>query len=89
MAPFDLLCWLVAPFQGLSHTADMQTREVLMKLTGRIECEGPNRHLYDFTGNLHLDGKRSESPSLNYVSLSSPPSSFFNVVKNAWNFDES
>ncbi|XP_038949933.1 phospholipid-transporting ATPase IB isoform X9 [Rattus norvegicus] len=45
--------------QGLSHTADMQTREVLMKLSGRIECEGPNRHLYDFTGTLHLDGKSS------------------------------
>ncbi|KAB0372810.1 hypothetical protein FD755_015563, partial [Muntiacus reevesi] len=43
--------------QGLSHTADMQTREVLMKLSGTIECEGPNRHLYDFTGNLNLDGK--------------------------------
>uniref|UniRef100_A0A7N5K6K4 Phospholipid-transporting ATPase n=1 Tax=Ailuropoda melanoleuca TaxID=9646 RepID=A0A7N5K6K4_AILME len=43
--------------QGLSHTADMQTREVLMKLSGTIECEGPNRHLYDFTGNLHIDGK--------------------------------
>ncbi|KAF0873170.1 AT8A2 ATPase, partial [Crocuta crocuta] len=43
--------------QGLSHTADMQTREVLMKLSGTIECEGPNRHLYDFTGNLHVDGK--------------------------------
>uniref|UniRef100_A0A8C4MY49 Phospholipid-transporting ATPase n=1 Tax=Equus asinus asinus TaxID=83772 RepID=A0A8C4MY49_EQUAS len=45
--------------QSLSHTADMQTREVLMKLSGTVECEGPNRHLYDFTGNLHLDG---ESP---------------------------
>ncbi|KAB1267807.1 Phospholipid-transporting ATPase IB [Camelus dromedarius] len=43
--------------QGLSHTADMQTRDVLMKLSGTIECEGPNRHLYDFTGNLNLDGK--------------------------------
>ncbi|XP_071466865.1 phospholipid-transporting ATPase IB isoform X2 [Marmota flaviventris] len=43
--------------QGLSQTADMQTREVLMKLTGTIECEGPNRHLYDFTGTLHLDGQ--------------------------------
>ncbi|KFO33320.1 Putative phospholipid-transporting ATPase IB [Fukomys damarensis] len=43
--------------QGLSHTADMQTREVLMKLSGTIECEGPNRHLYDFTGTLNLDGK--------------------------------
>ncbi|XP_077649265.1 phospholipid-transporting ATPase IB isoform X2 [Urocitellus parryii] len=43
--------------QGLSQTADMQTREVLMKLTGTIESEGPNRHLYDFTGTLHLDGQ--------------------------------
>ncbi|XP_066872810.1 phospholipid-transporting ATPase IB isoform X3 [Kogia breviceps] len=43
--------------QGVSHTADMQVREVLMKLSGSIECEGPNRHLYDFTGNLNLDGK--------------------------------
>uniref|UniRef100_A0A2K6GCR5 Phospholipid-transporting ATPase n=1 Tax=Propithecus coquereli TaxID=379532 RepID=A0A2K6GCR5_PROCO len=40
-----------------NHTAEMQTREVLMKLSGTVECEGPNRHLYDFTGNLHLDGK--------------------------------
>nr|KAF6451701.1 ATPase phospholipid transporting 8A2 [Molossus molossus] len=43
--------------QSLNHTADMQTREVLMKLSGTVECEGPNRHLYDFTGNLNLDGK--------------------------------
>ncbi|KAF2973743.1 hypothetical protein EK904_004585 [Melospiza melodia maxima] len=28
-----------------------------MKVSGRIECEGPNRHLYDFTGNLRLDGQ--------------------------------
>nr|XP_033806154.1 phospholipid-transporting ATPase IB [Geotrypetes seraphini] len=26
-----------------------------MKIKGRIECEVPNHHLYDFTGNLHLD----------------------------------
>lgn len=45
-------------FQGLSHTADMQTREALRRLSGTVECEGPNRHLYDFTGNLNLDGKR-------------------------------
>ncbi|XP_023612464.1 phospholipid-transporting ATPase IB isoform X2 [Myotis lucifugus] len=43
--------------QGLNCTADMQTREILMKLSGTVECEGPNRHLYDFTGNLNLDGK--------------------------------
>ncbi|CAI5773158.1 phospholipid-transporting ATPase IB [Podarcis lilfordi] len=28
-----------------------------MKTSGKIECEGPNRHLYDFTGNLRLDGQ--------------------------------
>uniref|UniRef100_A0A8C3QGG6 Phospholipid-transporting ATPase n=1 Tax=Cyanoderma ruficeps TaxID=181631 RepID=A0A8C3QGG6_9PASS len=42
--------------QGLSQTASLQSREELMKVSGRIECEGPNRHLYDFTGNLRLDG---------------------------------
>ncbi|XP_068869348.1 phospholipid-transporting ATPase IB isoform X7 [Aphelocoma coerulescens] len=43
--------------QGLSQTAGLQSREELMKVSGRIECEGPNRHLYDFTGNLRLDGQ--------------------------------
>ncbi|XP_068278596.1 phospholipid-transporting ATPase IB isoform X2 [Nyctibius grandis] len=43
--------------QGLSQTANLQSREELMKVSGRIECEGPNRHLYDFTGNLRLDGQ--------------------------------
>ncbi|NXK47435.1 AT8A2 ATPase, partial [Chauna torquata] len=43
--------------QGLSQTASFQSREELMKVSGRIECEGPNRHLYDFTGNLRLDIK--------------------------------
>ncbi|NXI51384.1 AT8A2 ATPase, partial [Chloroceryle aenea] len=45
--------------QGLSQTASLQSREELMKISGRIECEGPNRHLYDFTGNLRLDGQSS------------------------------
>ncbi|OXB81390.1 UNVERIFIED_CONTAM: hypothetical protein H355_001607 [Colinus virginianus] len=43
--------------QGLSQTASLQSREELMKVSGRIECEGPNRHLYDFTGTLRLDGQ--------------------------------
>ncbi|XP_040514376.1 phospholipid-transporting ATPase IB isoform X1 [Gallus gallus] len=43
--------------QGLSLTASLQSREELMKVSGRIECEGPNRHLYDFTGTLRLDGQ--------------------------------
>ncbi|XP_064413920.1 phospholipid-transporting ATPase IB [Latimeria chalumnae] len=44
--------------QGLSVTANLQAREDVMKMTGKIKCEGPNRHLYDFTGNLCLDGNR-------------------------------
>lgn len=27
-----------------------------MRISGRIECESPNRHLYDFVGNIRLDG---------------------------------
>ncbi|XP_028904112.1 phospholipid-transporting ATPase IB isoform X1 [Ornithorhynchus anatinus] len=42
--------------QGLTQTANLQSREELIKVTGKIECEGPNRHLYDFIGNLRLDG---------------------------------
>ncbi|XP_041923518.1 phospholipid-transporting ATPase IB isoform X2 [Alosa sapidissima] len=41
--------------QGLSLTAALQSLEELMSLSGRLECEGPNRHLYDFTGTLRLD----------------------------------
>uniref|UniRef100_A0A8C4P7C6 Phospholipid-transporting ATPase n=1 Tax=Dromaius novaehollandiae TaxID=8790 RepID=A0A8C4P7C6_DRONO len=43
--------------QGLCQTASLQSREELMKVSGRIECEGPNRHLYDFVGTLRLDGQ--------------------------------
>nr|XP_046148727.1 phospholipid-transporting ATPase IB isoform X2 [Oncorhynchus gorbuscha] len=41
--------------QGLTHTAGLQSLEELMGLSGRLECEEPNRHLYDFTGTLRLD----------------------------------
>ncbi|XP_053561547.1 phospholipid-transporting ATPase IB [Bombina bombina] len=41
--------------QGLPATSNLQSCEDLVKMTGRIECEAPNRHLYDFTGNLCLD----------------------------------
>ncbi|XP_053164052.1 phospholipid-transporting ATPase IB isoform X3 [Hemicordylus capensis] len=43
--------------QGLTQTACLQSREDLIKVSGKIECEGPNRHLYDFTGNLRFDGQ--------------------------------
>uniref|UniRef100_A0A3P9JDU2 Phospholipid-transporting ATPase n=1 Tax=Oryzias latipes TaxID=8090 RepID=A0A3P9JDU2_ORYLA len=43
--------------QGLSVTAGFQSLEDLIVLSGRLECEGPNRHLYDFTGTLRLDSQ--------------------------------
>uniref|UniRef100_A0A8C9TX72 Phospholipid-transporting ATPase n=1 Tax=Scleropages formosus TaxID=113540 RepID=A0A8C9TX72_SCLFO len=43
--------------QGLPLTANLQSTEELMGLSGRLECEGPNRHLYDFTGTLRLDNQ--------------------------------
>ncbi|KAJ7414477.1 putative phospholipid-transporting ATPase IA [Willisornis vidua] len=42
--------------QGLSLTSEIKDIESLMRLSGRIECESPNRHLYDFVGNIRLDG---------------------------------
>ena len=45
----------VCSSQGLSLTASLQSLEELLSLSGRLECEGPNRHLYDFTGTLRLE----------------------------------
>ncbi|XP_047575151.1 phospholipid-transporting ATPase IA isoform X1 [Lutra lutra] len=42
--------------QGLPATSDIKDIDSLMRLSGRIECESPNRHLYDFVGNLRLEG---------------------------------
>lgn len=42
--------------QGLPLTSDIKDAESLMQLSGRIECESPNRHLYDFVGNIRLEG---------------------------------
>uniref|UniRef100_A0A8D0GG41 Phospholipid-transporting ATPase n=1 Tax=Sphenodon punctatus TaxID=8508 RepID=A0A8D0GG41_SPHPU len=42
--------------QGLPLTSDIKDTDSLMRLSGRIECESPNRHLYDFVGNIRLDG---------------------------------
>uniref|UniRef100_A0AAQ6A3A0 Phospholipid-transporting ATPase n=1 Tax=Amphiprion ocellaris TaxID=80972 RepID=A0AAQ6A3A0_AMPOC len=33
--------------QGLQMTADIKEIDSLMRLSGRMECESPNRHLYD------------------------------------------
>ncbi|XP_068448648.1 phospholipid-transporting ATPase IA isoform X2 [Clinocottus analis] len=42
--------------QGLQMTADIKDIDSLMRLSGKMECESPNRHLYEFVGNLRLDG---------------------------------
>ncbi|XP_074529616.1 phospholipid-transporting ATPase IA isoform X2 [Halichoeres trimaculatus] len=42
--------------QGLQTTADIKDIDSLMRLSGRMECESPNRHLYEFVGNIRLDG---------------------------------
>ncbi|CAB1349841.1 unnamed protein product [Coregonus sp. 'balchen'] len=45
--------------QGLPLTVGLQSLEELMGLSGRLECEEPNRHLYDFTGTLRLDNQNA------------------------------
>uniref|UniRef100_A0AAV2L9T4 Phospholipid-transporting ATPase n=1 Tax=Knipowitschia caucasica TaxID=637954 RepID=A0AAV2L9T4_KNICA len=43
--------------QGLPLTASLQILEDLVAVSGRLECEGPNRHLYDFSGRLQLENQ--------------------------------
>uniref|UniRef100_A0A915KTG3 P-type phospholipid transporter n=1 Tax=Romanomermis culicivorax TaxID=13658 RepID=A0A915KTG3_ROMCU len=40
--------------QGLSQTAALLSHEDLYAFAGSIECEAPNRHLYEFTGNIRF-----------------------------------
>lgn len=46
--------------QGLQITVDKKDIDSLMRISGRMECESPNRHLYEFVGNIRLDGHRYE-----------------------------
>uniref|UniRef100_A0A672IP74 P-type phospholipid transporter n=1 Tax=Salarias fasciatus TaxID=181472 RepID=A0A672IP74_SALFA len=41
--------------QTLNKT-DIKEIDNLMRLSGRMECESPNRHLYEFVGNIRLTG---------------------------------
>uniref|UniRef100_A0A8C5P2T5 Phospholipid-transporting ATPase n=1 Tax=Jaculus jaculus TaxID=51337 RepID=A0A8C5P2T5_JACJA len=50
------LCLLIFFKQGLPATSDIKDIDSLMRISGKIECESPNRHLYDFVGNIRLDG---------------------------------
>ncbi|KAJ3613848.1 hypothetical protein NHX12_020093, partial [Muraenolepis orangiensis] len=42
--------------QGLQATAKLKDAESLSGLSGHLECEGPNRHLYDFVGRIQVEG---------------------------------
>ncbi|XP_036424324.1 phospholipid-transporting ATPase IA isoform X5 [Colossoma macropomum] len=42
--------------QGLQITSEIKDIDSLMRLSGRMECESPNRHLYEFVGNIRLEG---------------------------------
>ncbi|KAI8508816.1 Phospholipid-transporting ATPase IA [Branchiostoma belcheri] len=43
--------------QALAQTATILTIEELSKLEGKVDLEGPNKHLYEFVGNVRLRGK--------------------------------
>jgi len=45
--------------QGLPLTAKLLTHEELLSVSGQLECEPPNRHLYQFAGNLRLAARQS------------------------------
>ncbi|XP_024293608.1 probable phospholipid-transporting ATPase IA isoform X4 [Oncorhynchus tshawytscha] len=42
--------------QGLQVTAHDEDADSLSRLSGCMECESPNRHLYDFVGVIRLEG---------------------------------
>ncbi|KAL0961560.1 hypothetical protein UPYG_G00355480 [Umbra pygmaea] len=45
--------------QGVQVTAQDKEADCLSRLSGRMECESPNRHLYDFVGVIRLEGRRA------------------------------
>ncbi|GFR91276.1 phospholipid-transporting ATPase [Elysia marginata] len=45
--------------QGIPATSEVVSGDGLTDLRGIVECEEPNRHLYEFVGNIRLSGKSS------------------------------
>ena len=43
--------------QGLSETSQLLTHQELLQLGGTVECAVPNRHLYEFVGNIRPSGR--------------------------------
>ncbi|XP_039266166.2 phospholipid-transporting ATPase IB-like isoform X2 [Styela clava] len=44
--------------QGVQQTGNITTSEELNNFNGKVECEAPNRHLYEFNGNLQIENER-------------------------------
>ncbi|XP_042883208.1 probable phospholipid-transporting ATPase IA isoform X4 [Penaeus japonicus] len=55
--------------QGLQETAHLLEARDLMNLSGKIECEAPNRFLYQFTGNLKMTSRQAVPLSPDQVLL--------------------
>jgi len=45
--------------QGLPTTSNLTSTHDILSLQGKVECEGPNNRLYDFVGNITLQGQRA------------------------------
>lgn len=43
--------------QGIPQTAKLLRHEDLLDLDGVVECELPNKNLYDFVGNIRPSGR--------------------------------
>ncbi|XP_067949356.1 phospholipid-transporting ATPase IB-like [Watersipora subatra] len=43
--------------KGISKTSHLLTASQLADFSARIECEGPNRLLYDFVGTIYIDSR--------------------------------
>ncbi|XP_023932468.1 probable phospholipid-transporting ATPase IA isoform X1 [Lingula anatina] len=43
--------------QALPQTAKLLTSADILSLSGTVECETPNRHLYEFVGNIRPSGR--------------------------------
>jgi len=47
-------CLHLSVVQALPCTAGYVTHEGMLELSGTLECEQPNEHLYDFVGTFAL-----------------------------------
>jgi len=54
---------------GLVCTSDMTDPVDLSRMTGHVEAELPNRHLYEFAGNIILTGRQSDPVSVSATQL--------------------